>query len=323
MTMPTIQQLNQYKLYIFGTLISAVIIIFLVNVISYFCTKKVYVNSSSYITNNGFPLFISEKDYIDFIKSYPYNPGVELTIYKITPGETLWALKKKFNISIETLIAANPHLKSFDLSEINTLVIPSRDGALFTFDDYYDVVRMHKMMGKDNKISGDYKSHLFRIVSPDDMRIVFFENEIPLVVNNDIQKLYAYKTAFLDPLDSSGYYTSMYGDRVNPYSGENMEFHNGVDIAIRNGSSIKAVRSGMVFFAGWRDGYGYTILIQHDDGYATFYAHCSKLFVKEGDWIEQGEQIALVGSTGRSTGSHLHYMVIRHGQLLNPIRYLW
>ena len=321
--MLTTSQFNQLRDYTIITLMSILFIFILINSISYIFTKKIYVNKSSYIIKNGFPIFTSEKDYIDFIKSYPYNPGVNLTVYQISPGETLWSLRKKFSISVETLIAANPHLKNFDLSEISTLVIPSKNGALFTFDDYRDVGRMHKMMGKGNKISGDYKLRFYRIISPDDMRIVFFENEIPIVVNNDIQKIYAYKTIFLNPLDSAGLYTSMYGDRYNPYGEKNMEFHNGVDIAIRNGSPIKAVRSGIVFFSGWRDGYGYTVVIQHDDGYSSFYAHCSKLFVKEGDWVNQGEQIALVGSTGRSTGSHLHYVMMRHGQLINPFRYLW
>jgi len=178
------------------------------------------------------------------------------------------------------------------------------------------------MMGKKNKILGDYKPKIFRIISPDDMRLVFFENEKPLVVNNDIQKIYAYKMTFVDPLDS-GFYTSMYGDRVNPVFGENIEFHNGVDIATRTGTAIKTVRKGIVFFAGWRDGFGYTVIIQHEDGYATFYAHCSKLFVKQGQWVNQGDQIAVVGSTGRSTGSHLHFTVVRHGKLLNPFKYLW
>jgi murein DD-endopeptidase MepM/ murein hydrolase activator NlpD len=181
---------------------------------------------------------------------------------------------------------------------------------------------MHSKMGGSNQILGDYRPKIFRIISPDDMRIVFFENEKPLVVNNDIQKLYAYKMTFIDPLDT-GFYTSMYGDRVNPIYGDGVEFHNGVDIATKTGTPIKSVRSGIVFSAGWRDGYGYTVVIQHDDGYTTFYAHCSKIFVKEGDWVNQGDRIASVGSTGRSTGSHLHYSVIRHGKLLNPLKYLW
>lgn len=322
MKMPTIYQLNQIRKVAVFTLISLFLVVLTGNIISFFFTKKIRINPESYIITDGFPIFTSETDYIDFIKNYPFNPGVELNIYKISPGETLWSLRRKFNITIDTLIAANPHLKGLDLGKINYVVIPARNGSLFTFDDYRDVSRMHTLMGKKNKILGEYRPKLFRLISPDDIRLVFFENEKPIVVNNDIKKIYAYKMTFIDPLDT-GFYTSMYGDRVNPVFGENVEFHNGVDIATRTGTPIKVVRDGLVFFAGWKDGYGNTLIIQHDDGYTTFYAHCSKLFVKQGQWVKQGDQIALVGSTGRSTGSHLHYTVIRHGKLLNPFKYLW
>ncbi len=322
MNMPTIYQLNQIKQWLIFTLISLFLIVLSGNIISFFFTKKITIKSEAYIVKDGFPVFISEADYIEFIKNYPFNPGVDLTIYKISSGETLWSLRKKFNITIDTLISANPHLKGLDLSENSTVIIPSKNGALFTFDDYRDVGRMHSIMGGENKILGDYRPKIFRIISPDDMRLVFFENEKPLVVNNDIQKIYTYKMTFVDPLDT-GFYSSMYGDRVNPVYGENVEFHNGVDIATRTGTTIKSVRSGIVFSAGWRDGFGNTVIIQHDDGYGTFYAHCSKLFVKQGQWVNQGDKIAAVGSTGRSTGSHLHYTVIRHGKLLNPFKFLW
>ncbi len=322
MKMPTIYQLNQIKQYSIFALISLLLIVLSGNIISFFFTKKIKINPESYIVKDGFPIFTSENDYIEFIKNYPFNPGVELTIYKISPGETLWSLRKKFDITIDTIISANPHLKGLDLTQNSTIVIPSKNGALFTFDDYRDVGRMHSLMGNKNKILGDYKPKIFRLISPDDIRLVFFEKEKPMVVNNDIQKIYAYKMTFIDPLDT-GYYTSTYGDRVNPVFGENIEFHNGVDIATRNGTPIKSVRSGIVFSAGWRDGFGNTVTIQHEDGYTSFYAHCSKVFVKQGQWVNQGDQIALVGSTGRSTGSHLHYTVIRHGKLLNPFKYLW
>ncbi|HNX23874.1 MAG TPA: LysM peptidoglycan-binding domain-containing M23 family metallopeptidase [Spirochaetota bacterium] len=322
MKMPTIYQLNQIKQYLLFALLSLFLIILTGNIISYFFTKKITINPKAYIIKDGYPIFISEADYIEFIRNYPFNPGVELTIYKISAGETLWSLRKKFNVTIDTLIAANPHLKGLDLTENSTIIIPSKNGALFTFDDYRDVGRMYSMMGSKNKILGDYKPKIFRIISPDDIRLVFFEKGKPMVVNNDIQKIYAYKMTFIDPLDS-GFYTSMYGDRVNPVFGENVEFHNGVDIATKNGTPIKSVRDGLVFFSGWREGFGNTIIIQHDDGYATFYAHCSKLLVKQGQWVNQGDQIAAVGSTGRSTGSHLHFTVIRHGKLLNPFKYLW
>lgn len=322
MKMPTMYQLNQIKHFLIFTLISFVIVVISGNIISFFFSKKITVNTDSYIVKEGFPIFTSESEYIKFIKNYPYYPGVELTIYKISSGETLWSLRKKFDITIDTLLSANPHLTGLDLTENSTLIIPSKNGALFTFDDYSDVGKMHSMMGADNKILGDYKPRLLKIFSPDDIRLVFFEKEKPLIVNNDIQKIYTYKMTFIDPLDT-GFYTSMYGDRVNPVFGENIEFHNGIDIATKTGTQIKSIRKGIVFFAAWREGYGNTVIIQHEDGYTSFYGHCSRIFVKQGQWVNQGDHIANVGSTGRSTGSHLHYTLIRHGKLLNPFKYLW
>ena len=319
MNRPTLYQINQIKNCILYLLFTFFLLIISGNIISYFFFKKITIDSRSYILKDGFPLFVSEKAYIDFIKNYPYDPGVKFTFYNTTPGETLWSLRKKFNISIDTIISANPHLKGLDLKNYDILVIPSKDGVLFTFDDYRDVIRMHQMMGNKNRVLGDYKPKLFRIFSPDDIRLVFFENEQPIIVNNDIQKIYAYKMTFSDPV-TTGFYTSMFVDRV---FGDGVEFHNGVDIATKSGTPIRSARTGIVFSAGWREGFGNTVIVQHDDGYSTFYGHCLKIFVKEGQWVDQNEVIASVGSTGRSTGSHLHYTVIRHGKLLNPLKYLW
>jgi hypothetical protein len=193
MKMPTIYQLNQIKHYLIFTLISLLLIVFCGNIISYFFTKKINIKSESYIVKEGFPIFTSETDYIEFIKNYPYNPGVELTIYKISAGETLWSLRKRFNIT------ANPHHRGLDLTENSSIVIPSKNGSLFTFDDYRDVGKMHSIMGGENNILGDYKPKIFRIISPDDIRLVFFEKEKPMIVNNDIQKIYSYKMTFIDP----------------------------------------------------------------------------------------------------------------------------
>lgn len=322
MTMPTMYQLDMYKRYVIGALIFAALVIITGNIITYFFTKKVYVNSDSYITRDGFPLFVSEKDYIEFISRYPYNPGVQLTIYKATGHESLWAIKRAYGISIDTLISANPHLKELELKPNQTIVIPSKNGTLFMFDDYRDVSRMSKLLSGKYKIVGDYKPSLFKVFSPEDMRVVFFEGARPQVVNSSIEKIYRYKMTFVDPVDT-GFYTSMFGERVNPVFGEGYEFHNGIDIATHQGTPIKAVRDGIVFFTGWRDGFGNTVIIQHYDGYTTFYAHCSRIFVTQGQWIKQGDVVAAVGSTGRSTGSHLHYTVYRHGITLNPIKYLW
>lgn len=323
MAMPTIYQLEQIKKYTAIVTLLLLTIFLSGNIINYFFFKKVTVDESSYELIKGFPLFTSEDDYINLIENYPYDPGVQLEIYTASQYDTIWKIRSRFNISIETIIAANPHLKDFDIKPGTRIVIPSEDGTLLAIDDYFDVNRMRRIFDNKYSVSGYYKPGIFRIISPDDVKIVFFKNAIPEVVNRDIEKLFQYKLAFLSPLNT-GFFTSMFGDRINPFSHElGMEFHNGIDIATRTGTPIRAAREGMVFFTGWRDGYGNTVIIQHHDGYTSMYAHCFKIFVKRGDWVEKGDIISSVGSTGRSTGPHLHYTIIRHGKAINPLKFIW
>ena len=98
--------------------------------------------------------------------------------------------------------------------------------------------------------------------------------------------------------------------------------HKGLDIAAPRGTSIYAPGAGTVIFAGRKHGYGNVVIIDHGYGYTTLYGHCSKLLVDEGAQVSRGDVIALVGSTGRSTGPHLHYEVRLNGVHLNPQRFL-
>lgn len=100
------------------------------------------------------------------------------------------------------------------------------------------------------------------------------------------------------------------------------KFHYGLDIAANTGTPIKAVSAGVVEFAGWKSGYGYCVFLDHGNGLKTAYGHASKLYVKKGQKISQGQTIAAVGSTGFSTGPHLHFEVRVSGKLVNPINYL-
>lgn len=98
--------------------------------------------------------------------------------------------------------------------------------------------------------------------------------------------------------------------------------HNGIDLAANQGDEIRASRSGAVLIADTVPGYGETVVLLHDDGSRTLYAHCSKLLVKAGQRIRQGQVIALVGSTGQSTGPHLHFEIIVNDQPSDPLLYL-
>ena len=117
----------------------------------------------------------------------------------------------------------------------------------------------------------------------------------------------------------SGIITSRFGSRESIRSSG----HSGLDIATKKGTNIKAAAGGTVLFAGYSGAYGNVVKISHGSGIKTYYAHCSKLYVKTGDTVSAGDVIAAVGSTGRSTGNHLHFEVVKNGVSVNPQNYLY
>lgn len=115
--------------------------------------------------------------------------------------------------------------------------------------------------------------------------------------------------------------SSEFGSRFHPID-KKIKFHDGIDIAAPKGTPIGAAADGVVTFAGWSKGYGNLVIIRHADGRETRYGHTEKLFVKEGEQIVAGQQIATVGSTGKSTGPHLHFEVRENDQPINPRGFL-
>lgn len=113
-----------------------------------------------------------------------------------------------------------------------------------------------------------------------------------------------------------------FGGRRNPFGGGSYEFHSGQDIEAAMGDPIVAGASGNVTFAGWQNGYGQLVVIDHGGGLTTRYGHMSQIGVAQGKKVERGEFIGKVGSTGRSTGPHLHYEVRINDQPVNPLQYL-
>jgi len=115
--------------------------------------------------------------------------------------------------------------------------------------------------------------------------------------------------------------TSSFGNRTDPFA-RSHAFHAGLDFAAVHGTPITAAAGGKVVFAGWKNDYGWTVEIDHGNGLATRYAHASRLLVPIGRVVVPGDRIGLVGSTGRSTGAHLHFEVLRNGGHVDPKRYL-
>jgi murein DD-endopeptidase MepM/ murein hydrolase activator NlpD len=119
----------------------------------------------------------------------------------------------------------------------------------------------------------------------------------------------------------AGRLTSSYGKREHPRSGRR-DFHSGVDIASSPGSPVEVTADGIVSFAGWAGGNGNLVVIEHGHGYSTFYAHNKKVNVKVGQEVHRGDIISFVGSTGNSTGPHVHYEVWRNGKSVNPYKFI-
>ena len=120
---------------------------------------------------------------------------------------------------------------------------------------------------------------------------------------------------------TKGWLSSYYGMRTHPLSGRR-EMHKGIDFAGKLGGPVIAVAKGVVTYSGKRYNYGNLIEIAHGNGYSTRYAHNSRLLVSVGDTVEKGFQIAEIGSSGRSTGPHVHFEVIKNGRQVNPVRFI-
>ena len=119
----------------------------------------------------------------------------------------------------------------------------------------------------------------------------------------------------------SGWQSSRYGSRIDPISGERA-WHDGADFAGREGSDILAVASGVVSWSGYRSGYGTMVEVSHGDGLSTRYAHNQENLVDAGDLVRRGDVIALMGSSGRSTGPHVHFEVFKNGRAVDPASYV-
>jgi len=118
-----------------------------------------------------------------------------------------------------------------------------------------------------------------------------------------------------------GWISSYYGTRTNPFSGK-LQFHKGMDFAAKSGSNVLAVAGGVVTWSGKRYGYGNLVEINHGNGYITRYGHNKTNLVAVGNTVKKGEVISHMGSTGRSTGPHVHFEVIKNGRQINPQKFV-
>lgn len=235
--------------------------------------------------------------------------------YQVSSGDSLWTIAKKFQISVDAIYSANiskmknPHILTAGM----ILRIPTNMGIVKEVKSIDDVDKLLNQFDID-----ELSLFISNGVSTKEELVGKKEIFLPNVELPQSEKLQAYGIAFKFP--TYGYISSRFGYRRDPFTGLR-RFHSGVDISNVWGSPIFAAYDGVVVFVGEKGGYGLCIIISHPLGYSTLYGHLSKTLVKVGQSVSKGSKIALMGSSGRSTGSHLHFEIRKFNKCLNPLSY--
>jgi murein DD-endopeptidase MepM/ murein hydrolase activator NlpD len=263
-----------------------------------------------------------------FHTTIPERLRREVIKYVVQRGDTVGAIAVRFNLETETVMWANGNL-----AQNPDLLRPGQELTILPIDGVYHTVLQGETL---SKIAAKYKAEVASIV---ECSYNGLDPEAPVISPGDrlivpggirpyvARTVSAYKGPI--PTDAergtgvfswpaSGRLTDRYGFRT--LSGR---WHNGLDISRSEGSPVYAADSGFVTFAGWTDvGYGNLVVIDHRNGYETRYAHLQSFYVTAGQSVAKGTQIASMGSTGNSTGAHLHFEVRHKGVRKNPELYL-
>lgn len=237
------------------------------------------------------------------------NKTLQIRYHRVKSGENLTVIAKKYGISVDTICGSNG-LRSYDFIRTGVVLrIPSKDGILTEMEKGKRVVDLAKK----------YKISIDRIIEENDLNNPDFIANGSLIFIPDAKPQNIIK-GFMWPT-ASRFITSGYGWRRNPFKRGLKEFHHGLDIRARY-EWIRVSKYGKVTYTGWMGGYGNAIIVAHPGGYKTLYAHLSRIIVRRGQYVKQGQMIGRSGNTGRSTGPHLHYEIIYRGKHKNPYYYL-
>ena len=252
------------------------------------------------ITGVGFIQAIN-KDYSN------YNLLSDIKNHVVKPGESLWTIASKHNINIDTLIGAN------DINDMNQImpgdeltILPVR-GIMYRIgpgDSFSNLVSKYdldkeEVMQANNIRNSDQLSQGQNIILPGAKPEFGYQDRL--------------NQMFIRPVQ--GRISSPFGPRWGSH-------HDGKDYAVPIGTPVKAAGGGRVVYVGWSSGYGNTVIIQHQQGMRTLYAHLNSFNVSSGQRVNRGQVIASSGNTGRSTGPHLHFEVRVNGRPVDPAGYL-
>jgi len=272
-------------------------------------------------------LFTSEDEYIGYIKSNVSFEDMRLSVTTIQRKDNFWKIARDSSVDIDTLIGANPYWNDLMARMEQEIVVPSESGILAFITEFRQIKALAEFYQvRDEDVIVQKLPLFFRLYYGIFTRprpiAVFIKNARPstLTMTEKLARQYTLREMFRSPL--GGRFSSFFGSRRHPIF-QVQSFHNGVDIAAPRGTWVGASRDGYVQSTGWMGGYGKAIIIVHPDGYKTLYGHLSQILTVPGRKVKAGSIIGKVGSTGLSTGPHLHFTLWHHDRLLNPMKILW
>jgi len=230
--------------------------------------------------------------------------------YTVTQGENISTLAVNMGLNQGTIISVNKITNTRLLQIGKVLKIPNQDGVLHTVrngDTLDSVAERYKADTEDIKIANELFSD--KIKAGTDLFIPGAKLDWVSLqeINGDL---------FIWPVN--GAITSPYGYRKDPFSGNHMQFHSGLDIRGSTGTPVRAAMAGRVSNTGYDPVFGNYVVVNHHSGYRTLYGHLSVIRTRNGAYVGTGERIGDVGSTGLSTGPHLHFIVYKNGVTVNP-----
>ena len=245
-----------------------------------------------------------------------FRQKVTFSEYKVRSGDTISGISRKFGLSnISTLIAVNGISNVRQLKSGQNLKIPSADG----------LVHSVKLGDSLSSLSVKYGVTVEDLLDVNDLESQVLTAGQTLFIpgarlSSETLRM-AMGELFTWPLKGSWRLTSNYGRRADPFTGVT-SFHTGIDMAMPSGTPVYSSMSGKIESVGYTNIFGNYVIIKHVNGYQTLYAHLTKSLVKSGQNVAQGAKIGLVGSTGYSTGPHLHFTVFKNGKLVDPMTVL-
>jgi len=244
----------------------------------------------------------------------PRNSTAQDSSYRIEAGDNLWSIARQKQVSMASLMSLNGLNENSILDIGEVIKIPSSNALIHVVsagETMWGIAAQHGLnVASIENANQDKNPNCLNI--GDRLKIPQRSSAAPLQASGSSRGI-SFTGVFSWPI--TGTITSAFGWRKSGY-------HHGLDIANKLGTPIKAAAAGTIIFAGWKNIYGRTVMIQHADGKCTLYAHAQKILVRVNQRVTKGQVIAKVGVSGNSTGPHLHFEVRKGNQVVNPLSYL-